>query len=130
MPLVKTKNRKETFMDMDLFDGDARWSSLDGQACRIFQAWRATVGCKPIPSGKKMQDTIEQRIKEALAMGYQHKVVFDALEDAWNYRQAKPDGTSAWMVALDIAQKKNKPQLTDTQNRILGLSSGEVRRAT
>lgn len=115
-------------MEMDLFNGeDARWSSLDGQSARIFQAWRATVGCKPIPSGKKMQDTIEKRIKEALAMGYRHKVIFDALEDAWNYRQAKPDGTSAWLVALDIAQKKNKPQLTETQNRILGLSSGEAR---
>ncbi len=107
--------------DVELFDDDTRYSVVDGQAARIFTAWRAMPGCKPVPAGNKMRRLVEARIVEALDEGYTYQVVGRALESTWNFRQPKPDGTSAWQVALAKelrAEKKNVPQMTDTQKAI------------
>jgi hypothetical protein len=104
--------------DVELFGQDARYSVVDGQAARIFQAWRATIYCKPIQPGDRMRKLVEARIVEALEMGYTYQVIGRALESAWNFRKPKPDGTSAWQVALAKelrAEAKLVPKLTETQ---------------
>ena len=67
-----------------------------------------------------------EKTKELIELLIANGANVNALANAtYAYKQRTP---------LDIAQKKNKketmPQLTETQNRILRLSSGEVRRAT
>lgn len=107
--------------EVELFDDDTRYSVVDGQATRIFMAWREMPDCKPIPSGNKMRRLVEARIVEALNEGYDFRVIGRALESTWNFRQPKPDGTSAWQVALSKelrAVKDDVPQMTDTQRAI------------
>ena len=112
---------RPSMTNVELFGKEQRYSVVDGQAARIFQAWRAMRDCKPLPSGDKMRRLVEARIVEALDEGDTFQVIGRALESAWNFRKPKPDGTSAWQVALAKelrAEKDNTPQMTDTQKAI------------
>lgn len=88
------------------------------QAERLFQAWRATPGCRPMLANTRRETIVKKRIAEAINGGFDHDTILAALEECWKFESVK-----AWDTALTIGwqeiQKRLSPSLSDTQLAVM-----------